>query len=80
MSNKQQQIVVTRGAIVGTAPTWKNTPWDEPNDGVPSLSDAYAVQGFQRASGWFDLYPTLRSASSHCPDRGVACIGDRRGS
>lgn len=58
MSNEQQQAApVKRGAIVGTAPTWRNTPWDDATLDIFSLNDAYVLPGFKRASGWFDLHP-----------------------
>lgn len=45
-----------RGAIIGTAPTWKNTPWADQGLDVLSLNDAY-VLGIPRATAWFDLHP-----------------------
>jgi len=45
-----------RGAIVGTAPTWKLTPWDDQTLDVFSLNDAYVLKGFGRATAWFDLH------------------------
>lgn len=46
-----------RGCIVGTAPTYRHTPWGEATIDVLSLNDAYVLPGFARASGWFDLHP-----------------------
>lgn len=48
---------VRRGAIVGTAPTFKVTPWQDATLDIFSLNDAYVLPGFARASGWFDLHP-----------------------
>lgn len=44
-------------AIVGTAPSWSMTPWDDTEMEIWSLNDAYNVEGFQRADVWFDLHP-----------------------
>lgn len=58
MEQEQQQApAVKRGCIVGTAPTFKNTPWDDQSLDIFSLNDAYVLPGFKRASGWFDLHP-----------------------
>lgn len=43
--------------IVGTAPTWRLTPWDDQAMEIASLNDAYVLPGFRRASVWFDLHP-----------------------
>ena len=48
---------VKRGAIIGTAPTWKQTPWTDQALDIGSLNDAYVMPGFQRASFWCDLHP-----------------------
>src|SRR5688572_8658899 len=45
-----------RAAIVGTASSWKKTPWDDPAVTVVGLNDAYAL-GFPRADEWFELHP-----------------------
>ncbi len=47
-----------RCAIVGTAESWKDTPWDDPSLEIWSLNDAYSLNGFQRADRWFELHPT----------------------
>lgn len=44
-------------AIVGTAPSWKDTPWTDPDLGIYSLNDAYNIPGFQRADFWADMHP-----------------------
>lgn len=46
-----------RIAIVGTAGSWKQTPWDDPTLKVLSLNDAYRLPGFVRADAWFDIHP-----------------------
>lgn len=45
-----------RIAIVGTASTWKDTPWDDAGLEIASLNDAYML-GIPRANWWFDLHP-----------------------
>ena len=45
-----------RCAIVGTAGSWKSTPWDDPTLEIWSLNDAYSL-GMPRADAWFDLHP-----------------------
>lgn len=44
-------------AIVGTAPSWSQTPWDDADMTIWSLNDAYNIDGFRRADAWFDLHP-----------------------
>lgn len=44
-------------AIVGTAPSWADTPWNDANLGIYSLNDAYNIGGFQRAEFWADMHP-----------------------
>lgn len=44
-------------AIVGTAPSWNRTPWDDPDLFIGSLNDAYNIEGFQRADEWVDFHP-----------------------
>lgn len=46
----------TRAAIVGTAPSWRRTPWDDPSLRIIGLNDAYAL-GFPRVDEWFELHP-----------------------
>lgn len=46
-----------RVAIVGTAPSWTLTPWQDAGLHILSLNDAYQLAGFQRADGWYDLHP-----------------------
>jgi hypothetical protein len=46
-----------RVAIVGTAGSWVNTPWNDPTLSIWSLNDAYKLPGFVRADAWFDLHP-----------------------
>jgi hypothetical protein len=49
--------VSKRAALVGTAPSYQETPWDDPNLYVVSLNDAYSLPHFGRASAWYDLHP-----------------------
>lgn len=46
-----------RVAIVGTAQSWTQTPWNDPGLRILSLNDAYRMKGFQRADEWFDFHP-----------------------
>lgn len=48
--------VEKRIAIVGTAPTWKLTPWDDPTLQVYALNDMW-VMNLPRVDKWFDLHP-----------------------
>lgn len=48
---------LTRAAIVGTYPTWVQTPWDDPGLVIAGLNDAYSLNGFQRADEWYELHP-----------------------
>ena len=57
MSETTPVTPVKRGAIIGTASTYKSTPWQEQDLDILSLNDAYVLPGFARASGWFDLHP-----------------------
>jgi hypothetical protein len=47
---------VKRCAIVGTAPSWAQTPWDDPTLKIFGLNDGYTL-GVPRADEWFDLHP-----------------------
>lgn len=47
---------VKRCAILGTAPTWRETPWDDPTLEVWALNDSYLL-GFPRADRWYDIHP-----------------------
>lgn len=49
--------MIERLAIVGTAPSWKQTPWTDVGLHVRSLNDAYRMPGFARADSWVDLHP-----------------------
>jgi hypothetical protein len=48
-----------RYVIIGTAPSWMKTPWQDSNAVLASLNDAYQLKprGFQRADEWFDPHP-----------------------
>jgi hypothetical protein len=45
-----------RCAIVGTAGSWRQTPWSDPTLEIWSLNDAYSL-GFPRIDRHFDLHP-----------------------
>jgi len=45
-----------RIAILGTAPTWKDTPWDDPTLEIWCLNDMWLLNP-PRADRWFDLHP-----------------------
>ena len=47
---------VTRAFIVGTAPSWKKTPWNDPTGRVVGLNDCYAL-GFPRIDEHYELHP-----------------------
>lgn len=54
-----------RAAIVGTAGTWVQTPWDDLGLEICSLNDAYMCrdargQGIQRINRWYELHPIDR--------------------
>lgn len=45
-----------RIAILGTAPTWRDTPWDDPSLEIWALNDFWVLQP-PRVDRWFDLHP-----------------------
>ena len=45
-----------RIAILGTAPTWRDCPWDDPTLEVWALNDMWVLNP-PRADRWFDLHP-----------------------
>jgi hypothetical protein len=45
-----------RCAIIGTAPSWSQCPWQDKTIEVWGLNDAYLI-GVPRADKWFDLHP-----------------------
>jgi hypothetical protein len=45
-----------RIAIIGTAPTFRSTPWDDPTLECWCLNDMH-VMNLPRADRWFDLHP-----------------------
>lgn len=49
-----------RVAIVGTAESWTQTPWQDPSLQIWSLNDAYRLKGFGRADAWYDFHPINR--------------------
>lgn len=46
----------TKACLVGTAPSWNKTPWDDPSAYIVSLNDAYTL-GVPRANAWYDIHP-----------------------
>jgi hypothetical protein len=42
--------------ILGTAPTWRLAPWDDPTAVMAGLNDAYLL-GLPRMDLWYDLHP-----------------------
>ena len=53
----EQTPPLKAGAIVGTHPTYRCTPWADHSVDIFSLNDAYVLPGFQRSTAWFDLHP-----------------------
>ena len=49
-------IISKRCAIVGTAQSWRDTPWTDQGLRIIGLNDAYAL-GFPRADEWYELHP-----------------------
>lgn len=49
---------LTRACIMGTASTWKLTPWHDLTLPIFAMNDAYQIPGVQRADEWYDLHPT----------------------
>ena len=45
-----------RAAILGTASTWNQCPFDDPSLYICSLNDAYSL-GVPRADAWYDTHP-----------------------
>ncbi len=45
--------------ILGTAPTWKLAPWDNPDAVIAGLNDAYLL-GLPRFDVWYDIHPFNR--------------------
>lgn len=45
-----------RIAIVGTAPSWRDCPFDDPSLHIACLNDAYTL-GIPRVDSWWDLHP-----------------------
>lgn len=52
MSERKERRI----AIVGTAPTWRETPWDDPTLEIHALNDMW-VLNLPRVDRWFDLHP-----------------------
>lgn len=51
-----EQKPVKRIAIIGTAPTWRDAPWDDPTIEFWCLNDFHLLNP-PRADVWFDLHP-----------------------
>jgi hypothetical protein len=51
-----QAAPLKRCAIVGTAQSWKQTPWHDATLEVWCLNDAYLI-GVPKADRWYDLHP-----------------------
>lgn len=49
-------MTVKRVAIVGTAPSWRDCPFDDPGLHIATLNDAY-VLGFPRIDSLWELHP-----------------------
>lgn len=45
-----------RVSIIGTAPSWKQCPWNDPTMEIWGLNDGYLL-GTPRATRWYDLHP-----------------------
>jgi hypothetical protein len=45
-----------RICIMGTAPTWKDIPWDDPTLEIWGLNDAWLLN-LPRVDRWFDVHP-----------------------
>lgn len=54
-------MTTKRVAIVGTAESWKQTPWTDPSLEIWTLNDAY-VLGFPRIDRHFELHPLDKMA------------------
>ena len=50
-----------RCAIIGTAPSWTSTPWQDTTLEIFGLNDAH-VLGMPRVDRWFDLHPFSQMA------------------
>lgn len=56
MHTYKHQRTKDRCAIVGTAQTWRETPWDDPGMDILTLNDAYCM-GLTRIDVQFELHP-----------------------
>lgn len=51
----------SRFVIVGTAPSYREAPWNDPSAFIACLNDAYMVKGgIPRADAWYDIHPMDR--------------------
>lgn len=63
-----------KASIVGTAPSWNLTPFDDPDMLVMSLNDAYNMPGFKRADEWVDLHPLDKFWMTPPPQEGQQVV------
>jgi hypothetical protein len=49
-------VAIKRAAIIGTAETWRECPFDDPSLYITSLNDAYQL-GLPRVDEWWELHP-----------------------
>src|SRR5581483_6102813 len=61
-----------RIAIVGTAGSWRQAPFDDPSVEIWSLNDAYRIPGFGRADRWYDFHPLDKYFFVDAPAEGPA--------
>lgn len=61
---------MSRIAIIGTAPSFRLTPWTDPDVQIWALNDAYLADGFQRADRWYDLHPLNKLYHAPEPPKG----------
>jgi len=51
-----EDVAGKKFVIVGTAPTWRMTPWDDPSAVIACLNDMHLMKP-PRADRWYDLHP-----------------------
>lgn len=50
---------IERACVIGTFPTWKETPWSDPGLRMVTLNDAYTL-GLKRIDEMYDIHPLDR--------------------
>jgi hypothetical protein len=55
MSLENPDVVGKKAIILGTAPTWRQAPWQDPDAVIMGLNDAYLL-GLPRYDRWYDLH------------------------